>query len=152
MRTIKKIVIHCTDSDDSLDIGFREINQWHKERGWLSASGISCGYHYIIRRTGVVERGRPDADRGAHVAGHNAESIGITWVGRRELSQKQYESMMALIRGLMHQYTVDITHVVGHYELDSKKTCPNLNMDKLRANLLFPGGDHDGANRLGVLK
>mgnify|MGYP000216638173 CR=1 FL=1 len=30
MRHIKKVIVHCTDSDDSLDIGYKEIDEWHR--------------------------------------------------------------------------------------------------------------------------
>ena len=137
MRTIKRIVVHCTDSDDSLDIGFREINEWHKERGWMSPSGVSCGYHYVIRRNGVLERGRPDEETGAHVRGWNHDSIGIVWVGRKKMDPRQEKTLLPVVRGLMNQYMVDITNVFGHYELDPGKTCPNLDMNRVRAELLF---------------
>ena len=140
-RNIKEIFIHCTDSDDSLDIGFREIDQWHKERGWLSQSGVSCGYHYIVRRDGVVERGRFDWENGAHVRGRNKRSLGVVWVGRNEITPKQFKSMLALVRGLMNQYNVDIEDVLGHSEVDHIKTCPNLDMLKVRGNLLFTRTD-----------
>ena len=48
-----------------MDIGFEEINQWHRQRGWLS-----CGYHFIIiRRSGVIEDGRTTDAVGAHCRG-----------------------------------------------------------------------------------
>lgn len=137
MRKIKKIVIHCTDSEDSLDIGFREINQWHKERGWLSQSGISCGYHYIIRRNGKIEKGRPLEEAGAHVSGHNSTSIGIVWVGRKNISPGQMGRLLSLTRWLMQEFAVEPDQVFGHYELNPGKTCPNLDMNKVRAELLF---------------
>ena len=40
MREIKKIIIHCSDSEFG-DAAL--IDKWHKERGW---TGI--GYHYVI--------------------------------------------------------------------------------------------------------
>jgi len=49
-------------------------------------------------------------------------------------------SLYALVRGLMHQYQVDIDDVLGHKELFSGKTCPNLDMDIVRANLIFDQG------------
>lgn len=140
MRDINKIVIHCSDSDDSLDIGFREINDWHRQRGWLSPSGVSCGYHYIIRRDGTVEVGRPEVEVGAHVAGHNKDTLGVCIVGRKDFSSKQFDSLFAMIWGLSFKYALDPTEdVLGHYELDDKKTCPNLDMIKLRAETLFNG-------------
>ena len=137
MRKINKIIVHCTDSDDSLDVGFNEINDWHKRRGWLSPSGISCGYHYIVRRDGRLERGRPDTEIGAHARGFNSSSIGIVWIGRNQITAKQLKALKMVIWALMNQYDVEIHNVLGHYEVDSKKTCPNLDMDKFRAELLF---------------
>ena len=57
-------------------IDARMINGWHLDRGW---SGI--GYHYVVKRDGVVERGRPRIMMGAHDEGENACSIGICVVG-----------------------------------------------------------------------
>jgi N-acetylmuramoyl-L-alanine amidase len=137
MRKIKRIVIHCTDSDDSLDIGYEEINAWHKKRGWLSPSGVSCGYHYIVRRDGTTEVGRPLEEIGAHVRGFNGDSIGIVWVGRKDPDDDQFRALKQIVRALMYKYEVDIDKIQGHYELDSNKTCPNLDMVKFRAELLF---------------
>lgn len=137
MRVIKKVVVHCTDSDDSLDIGYRDIDEWHRQRGWLSPSGISCGYHWIVRRDGTIEQGRPESEKGAHVKDHNSDSIGIVWVGRNKISNKQLESLKKKIRGILGRYRLTPLDVYGHFELDSKKTCPNLDMDRLRAEILF---------------
>lgn len=137
-RQIKKIVVHVSDSDDSLDFGFRDVNEWHKQRGFLSPSGIHCGYHYIIRRNGTVEVGRPLEEAGAHVQGHNAKSIGICWIGRNHISPEQKKSLMTLIRDTAKQFNLDLVDdVFGHYELNPGKTCPNLDMVKLRAELVF---------------
>jgi len=141
MRQIKELIIHCTDSCDSLDIGFTEINSWHKDRGWLSPSGISCGYHFIVRRSGTIEAGRPAEEMGAHVRGHNRESLGIVWVGRTNPSSNQLLALLALTRGLMETFDVDVDKVLGHCELYSGKTCPNLDMNKFRAELLFTKGE-----------
>lgn len=140
-RKIKKLIVHCTDSPDDLDIGFQEIDQWHKERGWGSPSGVHCGYHYIIRRDGRVERGRPDHERGAHARGHNTSSLGIVWVGRKVITPEQYKTMLSLLSGLRHQYKVDIENVLGHCEVNHLKTCPNIDPVKLRGNLLFKRHD-----------
>ena len=76
MRLINEAIIHCSYTKPSMDIGFDEIDAWHKARGWNG-----CGYHYIIRRNGDLENGRGIAKQGAHTSGHNAESIGICLVG-----------------------------------------------------------------------
>lgn len=138
MRKINKIILHCADTDDSLDIGFREINDWHRKRGWLSPSGVSCGYHYIIRRDGSVEIGRPEGETGAHARGQNSNSLGVVLVGRKDFSEDQMDALFALIWGLCRKHQLDPTeNVYGHYEFDDGKTCPNLDMNLFRAESIF---------------
>jgi len=132
MKKIRKIVLHVSDSPDSVDIGVKEIRAWHKERGWSD-----IGYHFVIRRDGRVERGRPEDIQGAHVRGHNDDSIGICWVGRKVASDKQLQSIYKLMRGLMDKYDVPVYEIYGHKELDANKTCPNLDMNFVRLQSLF---------------
>lgn len=148
MRQIKAIVVHCAASEDSIDIGAAEIKHLHTApkteqidwygykthgRGWSD-----IGYHYVIRRSGVVENGRDEDKIGAHVYGHNRNTIGVCVVGRKDFSPKQLESLKAMVKGLCHKHSLDPTEdVLGHYELDSKKSCPNIDMVKFRAELIF---------------
>ena len=79
MREINAIVIHCSATKANADIGLDEIRKWHtgpKGNGWRDV-----GYHLIIRRDGGIEKGRPIEEIGAHVVGHNADSIGVCLVG-----------------------------------------------------------------------
>jgi N-acetylmuramoyl-L-alanine amidase len=80
MAAIRKktdlLVVHCAATKASMDIGAKEIRRWHKDRGW-----DDIGYHYVIRRNGDVEIGRPENAVGAHVAGKNSTSVGICLVG-----------------------------------------------------------------------
>lgn len=70
------LVVHCAATKARMDIGAAEIRRWHKEKGWAD-----IGYHYVIRRNGVLEVGRDESTVGAHAVGHNARSIGICLVG-----------------------------------------------------------------------
>ena len=70
------IVIHCSQTKPSMDIGAKEIDRWHRERGWLK-----IGYHKVITRKGEVQNGRGIDEIGAHVRDHNHHSIGICLVG-----------------------------------------------------------------------
>lgn len=71
-----RIVIHCSATPPSLDIGAKEIDSWHRDKGW---AGI--GYHEVIRRDGRIEMGRDYSQIGAHAKGFNHESLGIVMVG-----------------------------------------------------------------------
>ena len=84
MREIKQIVVHCTASPDHMDIGANTIRQWHLDRGWSDN-----GYHYVVRRNGEIEKGRPDRIPGAHARGVNRTSIGIVWVGVNSIDPRQ---------------------------------------------------------------
>ena len=48
----------------------------HKNRGWSD-----IGYNIVIRRSGKVDVGRPLDCQGAHVKGHNHNTLGICLVG-----------------------------------------------------------------------
>ena len=152
MRKIKKIILHCSASDDSLDIGAKEIKELHTSKGIVKWNGqkmpgfgwSDIGYHVVIRKNGVAEAGRPLERPGAHVEGHNEDSIGICWVGLNDLNNSQFQTLVALIRGYMNQFNLEITDVYGHYEFNPKKTCPNIDMVHFRAELLFlPGSIGD---------
>jgi N-acetylmuramoyl-L-alanine amidase len=131
-RSIKLVVIHCSDSPDSMDIGVDEIRSWHLERGFSDV-----GYHRVVRRDGRVERGRADNRIGAHVAGHNKNSIGICWVGRTRMTEAQRKATVECIGNYLLKYKLTTKQVVGHRELApmAGKTCPNLDMDALRADV-----------------
>lgn len=133
MRNIDMIVVHCTASPDYLDVSAKQIRQWHKDRGWSD-----IGYHYVVRRNGEIEAGRPDRIPGAHAKGVNSRSIGIVWVGTTNPSPEQEKSLVGLINWLRGKYNVKIENVLGHKEaVQTPKTCPNINMDRLRAELIF---------------
>ena len=52
------------------------------EDGYVKGNGWSdIGYHYLIKLDGTVQEGRPINKIGAHVGGHNRDSIGIAYVG-----------------------------------------------------------------------
>ncbi|CAK1795587.1 N-acetylmuramoyl-L-alanine amidase [Vibrio crassostreae] len=70
------ITVHCSATPPQQDVDVTEIRRWHKKRGWRDV-----GYHFVIRRNGDVELGRPLSQTGAHVKGHNKGNIGVCMVG-----------------------------------------------------------------------
>lgn len=70
------IVVHCSATRPSQDIGAEEIREWHLAKGYRD-----IGYHFVIRRNGAIEIGRPIDGFGAHVTGFNATSVAICLVG-----------------------------------------------------------------------
>ncbi|WP_336814821.1 N-acetylmuramoyl-L-alanine amidase [Bosea sp. MMO-172] len=76
MRDITHIVIHCTATPAGREVTIKEIDTWHRQAGFAK-----IGYHYVIHLDGSVSKGRPEEEVGAHVSGHNATTIGISYVG-----------------------------------------------------------------------
>jgi len=80
-RPITEFVVHWTAHFlDSQGVGAARVHQDMISRTDIQFAGV--GYHYIIKRDGTIERGRPLGIQGAHAAagGHNKHSIGISFV------------------------------------------------------------------------
>lgn len=118
MKNIKYLVVHCSATPASRDIGAAEIRTMHLRQGWRD-----IGYHFVIRRDGRVERGRPVTQPGAHVQGHNSHSLGICMVGgvkpnlqaECNFTDAQFASLRQLLNELSTNYPD--AKVVGHRDL-----------------------------------
>jgi len=127
MREIDRIIVHCAYTPADMDIGVAEIERWHKDRGWNQV-----GYHYVIRRDGTVERGRDEGVQGAHVRGHNHDSIGVCLVGGKpefNFTWAQLTALRNLVYELQDRHPNITIH--GHNEFDASKTCPTFNTREL---------------------
>lgn len=130
MREITEIIIHCSATKEGHPFFAADIDRWHKAQGW---SGI--GYHYVIDIDGKVETGRAEYQTGAHVKGHNANSIGICYIGGLDINDKpkdtrtpeQRKSLAELVARLKVKYPKATVH--GHNEF-SNKACPCFNVRK----------------------
>lgn len=136
MRYINEIIVHCTDTPPTHDWGVKEVTVCHKQRGFRT-----CGYHYVIKRDGTVEKGRNLTEPGAHCKGHNAHSIGVCYVGGQDSGGKRVDtrtpsqkaSMLKLITQLTQLYRC---RTVGHCDYDSGKVCPCFNAKAEYGNIL----------------
>ena len=75
-REIDTMIVHWTETHTNKNIGSEEINAWHLKAG---LDGI--GYHYVCRRDGSLQRGRPVNEEGQHSPGADEGSIGFVFVG-----------------------------------------------------------------------
>ena len=125
------LVVHCSATKPSMDIGLREIKRWHvDDNGWRDV-----GYHYIIRRNGEVELGRSNRDTGAHAAGYNHKSISLCMVGgmaednsaENNFTAQQWTALLDLVKQIKVDYPK--ANVIGHNEI-SEKECPSFDVQK----------------------
>lgn len=131
MRSIKEIIIHCTATPEGRNVTAAEVDKWHRERGW---GGI--GYHFLILLDGSIQIGRPIGKPGVHCKGHNAESIGVCYVGgmsadnaqpKDTRTPKQRTALRLLIESLKRQYPKATIH--GHREF-APKACPSFDVQE----------------------
>ncbi|WYW04222.1 amidase [Pseudomonas phage vB_PpuP-Kallioja] len=123
------LVVHCAATKATMDIGVREIRQWHVQQGWLDV-----GYHFVIRRNGTVEDGRPHDVIGSHAKGYNSTSLGICLVGgidakgapENNFTPEQLMSLRLLLTAQKRTYPQ--AKIVGHRDLDSGKACPSFDV------------------------
>lgn len=120
------IVVHCSASGPNTDIGAKEIDIEHRKNGWAK-----IGYHFVIRRNGILEVGREIDEVGAHAYGVNQESIGICLVGGINIHGKpeanftfaQYEKLSEILENLELKYSG--VKIIGHRDVpNTKKDCP----------------------------
>jgi len=126
-----QLVIHHTGDDTDDNLSAEDIHKIHLANGW---AGI--GYHYVIRKDGTIEIGRPVDCIGAHAEGENNHTIGIHLSGNFEIGEPtdaQIESTATLIAWLCQEYDIDINsnNVVGHKDLPApagETACPGKNL------------------------
>ena len=126
MRTITLIVIHCSAVRPDQMSSAAQIDSWHRKQGWK----LGIGYHYVVRRNGEIEPGRPEWLIGAHCKNHNAHSIGVCYEGGLDIrgqpadtrTAEQKAAMRWLLRQLHRSYPRAL--IVGHHDLNPQKVCP----------------------------
>ncbi len=127
MRDIKRIVLHCSATIEGKEYSVDTIRKWHTNKGWSD-----IGYHYVIQLDGTISQGRPINKQGAHVRGHNKDSIGICYIGGIDADKKPKDTMTPeqnsafrmLVRSIRILFGEDIT-IHGHNEFSSK-ACPSF--------------------------
>lgn len=95
------------------------IHRWHKQRGWAG-----MGYHFLIRKNGTIERGRPEHTLGAHASGNNSNSIGICFEGNfdtEKMPEPQLTAGRELITYLKDKYK--ISKIQRHRDVGAT-SCP----------------------------
>ena len=117
-REVNLIVVHCSATRMDRDITARDIDSFHRVRGFSS-----WGYHYYVRKDGSIEKMRDESEPGAHAYGHNRDSIGLCYEGGLDVNGRpadtrtaaQKRTLVALLRSLRADYPG--ARIVGHRDL-----------------------------------
>ncbi len=138
-RRIDEIIVHCTASREGQEQTVAQIRANHVApvskggRGWSDIA-----YNYVVYLDGTVHEGRNINVSGAHCTNHNANSIGIVYVGGVEnrpgvaykdlkpkdtRTEAQKASLLALLVDLRKLYPNASIH--GHRDF-ANKACPSF--------------------------
>jgi len=143
MNRPDSIVIHTLAYKGDADVD--KVRGWHVDgNGWSD-----IGYHYLIRRSGEIQKGREEHVQGAHALGYNTRSVGIALEGHGDHERwtiPQTRSLLRLCKQLMDRYpAIGVQTVIGHRETGAPKTCPGnlIDMASFRGLLMdyLPGED-----------
>lgn len=127
MRELKRIILHCSATREGQELDADTIRSWHLARGWAD-----IGYHFVVKLDGVIETGRTLDRVGAHTKGHNADSIGICYVGglnsegdpKNTMTPRQRDSITRLCYALCVSLNKSLL-LHAHNEFSSK-ACPSF--------------------------
>lgn len=123
------ILLHHCAGDGSV----HSLHLQHRKQGW---AGI--GYHYLVRKSGEIWRGRPQWAQGSHCPGRNIDSIGICFEGNFEggklngevvppetMSEIQLQAGLELVKYLSKQVYPGAK--VGGHKDHYATACPGKN-------------------------
>lgn len=130
-RTITKIIVHCTATQEGKNFTVEDIRKWHTRKKPHGNGWSDIGYHYIVHLDGSIHIGRNVNIAGAHCSGHNANSIGVVYVGgvdkngraKDTRTEAQKQSLLNLLKKLKEKYPAASIH--GHRDF-APKSCPSF--------------------------
>jgi N-acetylmuramoyl-L-alanine amidase len=129
MRQISNIVIHCTATPQTTTVASIQ-SHWRNVLKWKNP-----GYHLIILPDGSFKRLAPDEAICNGVAGHNSNSIHISYIGGVDAknnpidnrTEAQKKTMLTLIRTMQSRYPN--ARVLGHRDFPNvRKACPSFDV------------------------
>ena len=104
-----------------------KINKWE-----------DIGYHYLIDKKDKIHVGRSEKFIGAHVFGHNKNSVGICLIGNfdeEKPTKAQIRTLIKFLKNKIKKFKIPIKNILGHREFSGvTKTCPGkfVDMGKIR--------------------
>lgn len=149
-RTITEIIVHCEATPEGEEFSRSTLEACHKVRKFSAYSYNGTiehiGYHYVIHLDGSIEPCRPESIAGCHCTGHNANSIGVSYVGgcpprsvndwmhkaKDTRTPAQKAALLKLLKELKAKYPM--AKIYGHRDF-ANKPCPSFDAKTEYRNL-----------------
>ncbi len=133
--SVRFLVIHCSATRCDRDYTPEQLLRDHRACGFRMV-----GYHFYVRRSGLVTRHRGLLEVGAHARGFNRCSIGVCYEGGLDAggmpadtrTPEQKEALAELLWKLRRLFPQAL--IAGHGELPGvRKDCPCFDCAEYRA-------------------
>lgn len=123
-RFVSRVFLHCSASDHASHDNIETIRRWHTDPKPAGNGWSDVGYHFFIRKDGMLEPGRPLEKTPAAQLNHNKSTIAICLHGLdvRKFTEAQFEKLKALCLEINQAYAGALSFH-GHREVASK-ACP----------------------------
>ena len=140
-RVITQLIVHASDTYTNQNIGSEELHVSHNQSG---ADGLQ--YHYVIRRDGRLQRGRPldTVGKSSEVRGHDTRSIDVCLVGglncstgcenpdqyrsSQSFTREQMSTLESLCEAFYRRYYGG--QIFGHNEIEPQVTDPYFDVSQ----------------------
>ena len=148
-RDIDTVVVHATETTTDKNIGAIEINNMQIDMNMEGIGGQGITYHYVIRRDGRLQRGRPVNQRGDHTLADSTKSIGIILVGglncsagqesptnfrsSQSFTMAQYKTLEQFLQAFYRRYPGG--KVLGHNDVDDGELDPYFDVQDYVASI-----------------
>lgn len=124
-RKITDIVVHCTATRSWQDFDVNDIRRMHKAKGWSD-----IGYHYLVKLDGTIQAGRDVDIIGAHVSGHNVNSIGVVYVGGLDNQGKEKDTRTENQKNALLNLLIDLKRIYPNAKIKGHRDfSPDKNGD-----------------------
>lgn len=140
-RRITEIIVHCEATPEGEEFSRATLEACHKARNFsayqYNGKTEHIGYHYVVHLNGAIEPCRPESIKGCHCTNHNANSIGVSYVGgcpartvknwqhqaKDTRTPAQKEALLKLLKELKAKYPN--AKIYGHRDF-ANKSCPSF--------------------------
>jgi N-acetylmuramoyl-L-alanine amidase len=129
VRTIKRLVIHCSATPNGRPHTVQDIDAWHRDNGWKRDPSAakrcgnpeltSIGYTRVIYTNGESRQGRCWDEIPVSVRGWNSDAIAICMVGTNKFSLQQWDTLKREVSFVQSQLKIEI--IQGHRDLSPDK-------------------------------
>ena len=137
MRNITHLVVHCTATPKNTTIASIR-RHWKEGLGWKSV-----GYHKIIEANGNILTLATDDKTTNGVAGHNATSLHVSYIGGKDTDDRtiqQRQAIAGVLLSWLQKYPK--ARICGHRDFPGvNKACPQFNAEKEYGYLYLTASD-----------